>query len=254
MSNDPLMNISNLAYVEELYASYLRDPGSVSAEWQATFQAMPDDPFTSNPALEPAAAPSSISTRQATVNQPRPRMPADLPTVIATARCALMRPAHVQPRAMFSLRLSGAAHPIGALVPCTRSLIAKLDPLGIPRPPQPELFPAFYGFTDEDLDRTFPGDCVHAMETLTLRQIVARLRRTYCENIGVQYMHIDDLVMKQWLEERMEITENKIVLTHSQQLKTLTKLTDAVLFEEFIQKKFMGSKSFSRGLKASFPS
>ena len=57
MSNDPLMNISNLAYVES-FCELPSRPGLVSAEWQATFQAMPDDPFTSNPALEPAAAPS----------------------------------------------------------------------------------------------------------------------------------------------------------------------------------------------------
>ena len=176
MSNDPLMNISNLAYVEELYASYLRDPGSVSAEWQATFQAMPDDPFTSNPALEPAAAPSSIfnppSNGQSTEashaggltngysngamrsDAPSAR-PAESDVLAASLQERLIR-------LVRSYRVRG-------------HLIAKLDPLGIPRPPQPELFPAFYGFTDEDLDRTFPGDCVHAMETLTLRQIVARL-------------------------------------------------------------------------------
>ena len=246
MSNDPLMNISNLAYVEELYASYLRDPGSVSEEWQATFQAMPDDPFTSNPALEPAAAPSSI------FNPPSNAQSTDASHTNGLANGysnGAMRSDAPSARPAESDVLAASLQE--RLIRLVRSyrvrghLIAKLDPLGIPRPPQPELFPAFYGFTDEDLDRTFPGDCVHAMETLTLRQIVARLRRTYCENIGVQYMHIDDLVMKQWLEERMEITENKIVLTHSQQLKTLTKLTDAVLFEEFIQKKFMGSKSFS---------
>ena len=246
MSNDPLMNISNLAYVEELYASYLRDPGSVSAEWQATFQAMPDDPFTSNPALEPAAAPSSIFNPPSNGQSTEASHPNGLANGYSNGA---MRSDAPSARPAESDVLAASLQE--RLIRLVRSyrvrghLIAKLDPLGIPRPPQPELFPAFYGFTDEDLDRTFPGDCVHAMETLTLRQIVARLRRTYCENIGVQYMHIDDLVMKQWLEERMEITENKIVLTHSQQLKTLTKLTDAVLFEEFIQKKFMGSKSFS---------
>ena len=253
MSNDPLMNISNLAYVEELYASYLRDPGSVSAEWQATFQAMPDDPFTSNPALEPAAAPSSI------FNPPSNGQSTDASHTNGLANGysnGAMRSDAPSARPAESDVLAASLQE--RLIRLVRSyrvrghLIAKLDPLGIPRPPQPELFPAFYGFTDEDLDRTFPGDCVHAMETLTLRQIVARLRRTYCENIGVQYMHIDDLVMKQWLEERMEITENKIVLTHSQQLKTLTKLTDAVSKSLF--RKITGSKSSPRDLKASFPS
>ena len=91
------------------------------------------------------------------------------------------------------------------------------------------------------------------METLTLRQIVARLRRRTA-NIGVQYMHIDDLV-EAVARRAYGDPENKLFSPTPQQLKTLTKLTDAVLFEEFIQKKFMGSKSFSlEGLKASFPS
>ena len=50
------------------------------------------------------------------------------------------------------------------------------------------------------MDLKFSGDSIYALEPMTLREIVQRLKRTYCGSIGVQYMHIDDLVMKQWLE------------------------------------------------------
>src|SRR4029077_2639186 len=78
-----------------------------------------------------------------------------------------------------------------------------------------------------------------------LRELITRLRNTYCRSIGVQYMHIDDLAVRRWLQRRMESTQNRVQLTRDEQLRILTRLTDAVTFEEFIRKKFTGAKSFS---------
>jgi len=89
---------------------------------------------------------------------------------------------------------------------------------------------------------------------LTLRSLLERLRNTYCRSIGVQYMHIDDLSVRRWLQRRMEATENRTQLTREEQLRILTRLTDAVTFEEFIRKKFVGAKSFRwKAPKVSFP-
>jgi 2-oxoglutarate dehydrogenase E1 component len=71
------------------------------------------------------------------------------------------------------------------------------------------------------------------------------MHSTYCRSVGVQYMHIDSPEVRAWLAARMEGSENRINLTREQQLGILTRLTDAVLFEEFIQKKYLGAKSFS---------
>src|SRR5437763_17162198 len=80
---------------------------------------------------------------------------------------------------------------------------------------------------------------------LTLGQLLERLRNTYCRSIDVQYMHIDDLSVRRWLQRRMEMTGNRVQLTRDEQLRILTRLTDAVTFEEFIRKKFVGAKTFS---------
>src|SRR5256885_6162088 len=80
---------------------------------------------------------------------------------------------------------------------------------------------------------------------LTLGGLLDRLRNTYCRSIGVQYMFIDDLRVRRWLQRRMEATENRLTLTRDEQLRILTRLTDAVTFEEFIRRKFVGAKSFS---------
>ena len=78
-----------------------------------------------------------------------------------------------------------------------------------------------------------------------MREIIDRLRHTYCRSIGAQFMHIDDLQVRKWLQRRMETTGNRLELSKPEQLRILSKLTDAVSFEAFIQKKYVGVKSFS---------
>ena len=80
---------------------------------------------------------------------------------------------------------------------------------------------------------------------MSLRQILKRLRNTYCRSIGVQFMHMDDLRSRQWLQVRMEGCENRIQLDRRQQLRIYRQMTTAAVFEEFIQKRFLGAKSFS---------
>jgi len=63
-------------------------------------------------------------------------------------------------------------------------------------------------------------------------------------SIGVQFMHIDDLFVRHWLQERMERSGNRINLSRAEQIRILTRLTDAVIFEEFIRKKFIGARAF----------
>ena len=108
-----------------------------------------------------------------------------------------------------------------------------------------ELDPRFYGLTEEDLDRTYSTYTIFGAERLGLRDILTRLRNTYCRSIGVQFMHIDDLNVKNWLMERMEGTENRISLGRREQIRIFTLLTESIVFEEFVQKKYIGAKSFS---------
>ncbi len=58
-------------------------------------------------------------------------------------------------------------------------------------------------------------------------------------------MHIDDLEVRQWLQSRMEQSQNRIELSRKEQFRILRMLTDAVAFEEYIQSKYVGAKSFS---------
>ncbi len=95
------------------------------------------------------------------------------------------------------------------------------------------------------MDRVVSTRTLLGPERLPLRDLLDRLRDTYARSIGVQFMHINDLALKTWLQERMEGTQNRLQLSPAEQHRILTRLTDAVVFEDFLQKKFLGAKRFS---------
>ena len=93
-------------------------------------------------------------------------------------------------------------------------LEASLDPLELkPRERHPELDPKTYGFTDADMERPIYIDYLLGHETATLRQIVQAVRETYCGNIGVEFMHIQDPAQKAWIQERIEVSRNQTRFT-----------------------------------------
>ena len=123
-------------------------------------------------------------------------------------------------------------------------IIANLDPLGRRPTTHPELELGYHGLSEADLDLQFSTRSMGG-GMMTLRQIVRRLANTYCRTIGVQFMHIDNPRIKSWLQARMEASENRLQLTRSEQIRILTKLTDAETFETFVHKKFLGARRFS---------
>jgi 2-oxoglutarate dehydrogenase E1 component len=214
------LNSFNLAFIEELYVSYLRDPSSVPPDWRRYFEQFSQDDSIDETRLGPSFRPTSFFNPAGRADGVRP---GDAQLAKLQNRVDLL---------IRNFRVRG-------------HLIARLDPLDRPRPHLPELDPKFYGFTEADMERRFSSETLHRDGPLTLREILDCLRNTYCRSIGVQFMHIDDLSTRRWLQERMEGTENRLKLGRDEQIRILTRLTDAVIFEEFIRKKFIGAKSFS---------
>jgi 2-oxoglutarate dehydrogenase E1 component len=125
---------------------------------------------------------------------------------------------------------------------------AQIDPLGMPRPTPPELDPKMYGFSEDDAEVVFSVDTLAGPgdpQTMPFRDVVQKLKNTYCRSIGVEYMHIDDLKIRRWLQVRMEHTENRLHLAREEQRRILTRLIDAVVFEDFLAKRYQGKKTFS---------
>jgi 2-oxoglutarate dehydrogenase E1 component len=214
----------NLAYVEGLYEDYLRDPSSVPSDWQPYFATYADREFRfPKPRFGPSFSPSSIFNP---------------PSVTATRTAG----AFADPEAA---AIQDRVYLLTRIYRVRGHRIAQVNPLGLPQETPPELKPEFFGFTEADMDLPVYSETFQYDGPLTLGKLLERLRNTYCRSIGVQYMHIDDLIVRRWLQRRMEPTENRLQLTREEQLRILTRLTDAVTFEEFVRRKFPGAKTFS---------
>src|SRR5260221_7150993 len=102
---------------------------------------------------------------------------------------------------------------------------AKLDPLGIEAPrDREELDPRSYGFTEGDFDRKIFLDHVLGLEYGSLREIVAICERTYCQTLGVEFMHITNAAQKAWIQERIEGPDKEISFTREGPRGILNKL------------------------------
>ena len=224
MSDQPaLFHSLSLAHVEGLYADYLRDPEAAAPEWRRYFAALRNGEANGGPATAgPAAQAYSV------FNPPPARS--------------------TGPAERGESEVADAQERVDSLVRSYRArghIIAQVDPLRQPKAAPPELDPAYHGLTAADLDKPFACATMEPDHLLPLREIIERLRNTYCRSIGVQFIHVDDYATRYWLQEQMERVQNRLALGRAEQLRILTRLTDAVVFEEFIRKKFVGAKSFS---------
>ncbi|MEM6553848.1 MAG: 2-oxoglutarate dehydrogenase E1 component, partial [Planctomycetota bacterium] len=264
----PQLTPANLAYAEAIYQQFLEDPDSVDPTWRQQFASWNgQSPTRIGPSFQPGSlfnpqgsvAPTRNGSSNGHANGSDPPAPAELPPRHGYGQTA-DHPDYV-PSPLTSIELSESTSDAGAVDASALQhrvdlmirnyrvrghLVANLSPLDPPHELPIELTPGYYGFTDADMDKQFvlsstlPGDT-----TRTLRDILEQLRNTYCQNLGVQFMHIDNLQVRRWLQRRMEETENTIKLSRKEQIRILTRLTDATIFEEFIQKKYIGAKSFS---------
>jgi 2-oxoglutarate dehydrogenase E1 component len=217
--------LENLGYLETLYSRYESDPQSVPAEWRAYFGGT--EPVEGK---ERGNGRSNGNSHDGGYGNGEV---APEPALLLAGRAAR------------SGNLDQKLHQMIRNYRVRGHRIATIDPLGAPRPVPPELNLEFYNFTESELDQLVQVPTLHFGTPLTIRQIYERLRVTYCGSIGAQFMHIDDTATRQWLQRQMESTENHLQLTRDEQVRIFTRLTDAVVFEEFLQKKFLGAKTFS---------
>lgn len=212
------MNVYSRGYVDSLFEQFQKDPSQIDPEWREYF--------------EQYATPLNASDGNGN-GTPARLIPAA--SGVAGSHRGLDNVAHLQDRVDQLLR--------GYRV--RGHLSAKVDPLGNLRDDNRELAPESYGLLPSDMDKPFSTCTIDGTNVRTLGEIVEQLRETYCRYIGAQFMHIDDHEVRDWLQQRMEGTKNRLKLSRDMQFKILTWLTDAVIFEEFMRRRFVGSKTFS---------
>lgn len=124
-------------------------------------------------------------------------------------------------------------------------LAANLDPLGLTKRDLPaDLTPEYHGFGSEDLDRPVVIGGALGLDTTTIRELVTILRANYCGNVGLEYMHINDVEERRFLQERIEGRDKEIQFSELGKKAILNKLIEAEQFEKFLGRKYVGTKRF----------
>ncbi|TKC97939.1 2-oxoglutarate dehydrogenase E1 component [Polyangium fumosum] len=260
----------NAGFVEELYAQYLENPEKVDPNWRTFFEGRRGLSQTTAPVVRapvqvapPAASPvtspaplaepprytnggaapaqASLFTQEPASRRQRGSSPPPPPRVpgfdFISSEQEMMSTAATRARVY---QLVNAYRVRG-------HLFAHIDPLGLPPPTPPELNLDNFDLSDADLDQPFPTVDLAGLPAIsTLREIMNRLEETYCRSIGVEFTHIEDPDQRIWLQRRMEATKNRLELSRDKQLRILTKLSDAEIFEQFIHRSYeAGTKRFS---------
>ncbi len=121
----------------------------------------------------------------------------------------------------------------------------KTNPVRTRRKYFPTLDIENYGLNQSDLDVTFQAGKEIGIGAATLRQIIEHLQTTYCRSIGAEFMFIRMPEKVEWLKKRMESTRNLPNYSVEEKKRIYNYLKEAVGFEKFIHKKFVGQKRFS---------
>jgi 2-oxoglutarate dehydrogenase E1 component len=238
----------NAAYVEQLHSRFEANPSSVDGEWRAFFESLKDDRAD---VLKNASGPSWQRDITHANGELIAALTGDWAEVEKTIGDKVKAKAQTKGVEISSADVQQATRDsIRALMLIRAYRIrghfhAKLDPLGLePEKSEAELDFRSYGFAEADLDRKIFLDKVLGLEFATLREILAIVRRTYCQTLGVEFMHISDPMQKAWIQERIEGRDKEITFTREGKRAILNKLIEAEGFEKFCDLKFTGTKRF----------
>lgn len=209
-STDPLslLNGQNIAFLEDIYKQYQRDPNLVSAEWQTYFAEL-----ASSPAANPGATPITASNTE-------------LSTTAATKQGSVSR-------LISTYRAMGHK-------------LAKIDPINEMQPQDAsELELNYHGLTDADLDTVFDTGPLRAPDRLPLRDIIAILKANYCGSIGYEYGHMASAQQRRWLRTRLEQPVGHDPFNAAQKKHILQRVSAAEGMERYLHNKYVGQKRFS---------
>ncbi len=233
---------ANAVFLSELYDQYLKNPGSVDPSWATFFRDLGDGQSELIRELQGASwaqeQPGVIGVADPDATPPKKDKGGK---AAAPAAGGAIDQAAVMKQAQYSINAL-------ALVRAYRTRghqLATLDPLNLTRETShPELDITYHGFTDADLDREIVLGGVLGFEKATLRQLVDALKQTYCGKIGVEYMHVQDIKQREWLQNRIEPNRNQPSFSPEGKKAILERMVDAEGFEKFLGIKYTGTKRF----------
>ena len=242
----------NAAYIEQMYARYEDNPGSVPVEWQSFFAELKDDPDEVRKSAAGASWKQANWPVQAN-GELVSALDGDWGAVEKTVTGKLAGKAKAAGQAIDTADVTQAARDSVRAIMMIRAfrmrghLHAKLDPLGIAAQVEDynELSPEAYGFTEADYDRKIFIDHVLGLEYATIREMVDILRRTYCSTLGTSSSCIFPTRKKRPGSRNASKARTRASNSPTRgKVAILQKLIEAEGFEQFIDVKYKGTKRF----------
>ncbi|GAA4895007.1 2-oxoglutarate dehydrogenase E1 component [Flaviramulus aquimarinus] len=207
MDKFSFLNAAHTAYFADLYEQYTQNPDAVEPSWRAFFQGY--DFGSENYGLDGE--------------------------IIEGVSAQI--PEHVQKEFQVVKLIDGYR--------MRGHLFTKTNPVRDRRTYQPTLEIENFGLYANDLDTVFNAGDILGIGAKTLREIIIHLEKIYCSSIGVEYMYLRNPKVIKWWQDQLNQNNNQPNYSDEKKKYILSKLNQAVTFENFLQTKYVGQKRFS---------
>ena len=221
MDRFSFLNAAHTEFFAQLYDQYLENPDSVEPSWRSFFQGF-------DFGMETYSEENNVQyTRE----------------VASTASSSIGTVDSAQISQQLQKEFS-----VVKLIEGYRTrghLFTKTNPVRDRRTFSPNLDLENFGLSSADMNTVFDAAKLLGMPPASLSQIIDHLTAVYCQHIGVEYMYIRNPKIIQWIQEKLNVNDNKPNFTNDQKIGILNKLNQAVSFENFLHTKYVGQKRFS---------
>jgi len=207
MDKFSFLNAAHTAYFADLYDQYLQNPDAVEPSWRSFFQGY--DFGSENNGLDGELA-EGVS---------------------------MQIPEHVHKEFQVVKLIDGYR--------IRGHLFTRTNPVRARRSYNPTLDISNFELSESDLDTVFNAGEILGIGAKPLREIIKHLEAIYCSSIGVEYMYLRNPKVIKWWQERLNKNNNQPEFSSETKKYILSKLNQAVTFENFLQTKYVGQKRFS---------
>lgn len=216
----------NLTYVEQLFETYLTDPNAIPEEWRSYFDQLPSVEGGAGRDVDHSVIREQFEHIARNQRFLSGGVPANATSSADKKQIRVLQ-------LINAFRFRGHQE-------------SKLDPLGVWQRKQVEdLDPRFHELGDSDMDLEFQtGSLNFGSESMKLGDIVEGLRKTYCESIGAEYMHVVDTRIKRWFQQRMEPVRSRPEYEVETRKHILERLVAAEGLEKYLGSRYPGVKRF----------
>ena len=215
MDRFSFLNAAHTEFFADLYEQYLQNPDSIEPSWRSFFQGFDFGITTYN--------------QEEAINQM---------ANIASEKVGEGQVSEKVLKEFNVLKLIDGYRTRG-------HLFTETNPVRERRHHFPTLELENFGLTNADLNTVFDAAKVLGHQPSTLLDILKHLKNVYCQHIGIEYMYMRNPQVIQWIQDRININDNQPNFDAEQKQHILSKLNEAVSFENFLHTKYVGQKRFS---------